>query len=322
MKNGLILPCGSQACAHYRLLQPLAAYAYASGAKVMRSTNGVGTPEEFKLRGFDAVFAQREPGDAPRQEVLHEAFPDVPFIYDFDDLLWQPHKQSTFKPSPEYLSGIDRQVRVASAITVSTLDMAQEVKSRYGRDSIVIPNLMGKQEFRPLRKRPEKMTILWAGSKTHRPDLEQIIPVVQQTHERYNWIFMGDVPVEISSLVTRVSDVSFRNYLPTLYNLNADVGIAPLIDNRFNACKSNLKIMEYGALGMATVASDVGPYKNSRGAMVAEGDTDGWIRELRKLERDTEWRKNVAASRSYAEKYRVDKNIPMLVRKYDEALGI
>lgn len=322
MKNGLILPCGSKACAHYRLLQPLAAYAYARGARVMRSTNGVGTPEEFRLRGFDAIFAQREPGDAPRQKVLCESFPDVPFIYDFDDLLWQPHRQSTFKPSPEYLAGIDKQVGIASAITVSTPDMAHEVKKRYGRESVVIPNLMGKQEFRPIRKRPEKMTVLWAGSKTHRPDLEQIIPVVQKTHKRYNWIFMGDAPDEIANLVTRVSDVSFHNYLPTIHNLNADVGIAPLVSNTFNDCKSNLKLLEYGALGMATVASNVGPYRNSRGALVAENDTDGWLRELRRLEADAAWRKNVAASRSYAEKFRVDKNIPMLIRKYDEALGL
>lgn len=40
-----------------------------------------------------------------------------------------------------------------------------------------------------------------------------------------------------------------------------DIGIAPLAKNRFNECKSDLKLIEYGAWGLPYVASDVSPYR-------------------------------------------------------------
>lgn len=322
MKNGLILPCNSEACSHYRLSQPLAAYAHFSKARIARSSNGCGNINEFRKHGFDAVFSQREPGHGEYQIKWRKEFPDTPMIYDFDDLLWKPHLKSTFKPSPEYLHGINQQVSVASAITVSTKEMGEEVFARYGRESIVVPNLIGKQAFKAIRKRPAKMRVLWSGSKTHRPDLGQIIPVVIETKDRYDWFFMGDVPDTLKGIVTASQHVPFAQYLATMHGIGADVAIAPLTDHRFNECKSNLKLLEYGALGMATIATDYGPYRNSRADLVSVNDTEGWLRALRNLEKDTAWKKNVTNSQAYAERFRVDKNIPLLRRQYDKALSI
>jgi hypothetical protein len=44
-------------------------------------------------------------------------------------------------------------------------------------------------------------------------------------------------------------------------NWQSHIGIAPIADNTFNDSKSELKWLEYTALGVPTVASDVGPYK-------------------------------------------------------------
>lgn len=40
------------------------------------------------------------------------------------------------------------------------------------------------------------------------------------------------------------------------------VGLAPLVDDAFNRAKSWLKALEYGALGIPTIASSVGPYRD------------------------------------------------------------
>jgi len=47
-----------------------------------------------------------------------------------------------------------------------------------------------------------------------------------------------------------------------LAGLQLDLAIAPLEDNRFNACKSNLRLLEYGACAVPVVCSDVGPYQD------------------------------------------------------------
>jgi hypothetical protein len=39
--------------------------------------------------------------------------------------------------------------------------------------------------------------------------------------------------------------------------------VAPLADSPFNAAKSDLKLLEYAALGLRTVASAVGPYADA-----------------------------------------------------------
>lgn len=66
------------------------------------------------------------------------------------------------------------------------------------------------------------------------------------------------------------------------------IGIAPLADTRFNACKSWLKPLEMSALGVPWVASPRAEYArlHRRGAGVLADTPRRWHRELDKLRRD------------------------------------
>lgn len=57
-------------------------------------------------------------------------------------------------------------------------------------------------------------------------------------------------------------------YPQELKNLNADLAIAPLRDTEFNRCKSNIKWQEWASLGVPLVASNIEPYKNTRGFII------------------------------------------------------
>src|SRR4029077_14863521 len=48
-----------------------------------------------------------------------------------------------------------------------------------------------------------------------------------------------------------------------------DIGLAPLLDTRFNAAKSAIKTLDYAALGLAILASDGPVYRGS----IADGAT-------------------------------------------------
>lgn len=82
------------------------------------------------------------------------------------------------------------------------------------------------------------------------------------------------------------------------YVKSFDIGIAPLVNNEFNICKTPLKLMEYGALGIPYVASKVAPYQRFHieshkvGGFLCENH-EQWILALEKLIDDSELRKNM-----------------------------
>ena len=65
------------------------------------------------------------------------------------------------------------------------------------------------------------------------------------------------------------------------------IGIAPLADNDFNRCKSSIKLLDYGALGLATVASDMPAYQAADGTALPgtllAADEAAWFHALSKL---------------------------------------
>jgi glycosyltransferase involved in cell wall biosynthesis len=59
------------------------------------------------------------------------------------------------------------------------------------------------------------------------------------------------------------SFVSINEYPEKMASLDLDIAIAPLEDNLFNRCKSNLRLLEYGAMSWPVVCSDVYPYQTN-----------------------------------------------------------
>ena len=65
-----------------------------------------------------------------------------------------------------------------------------------------------------------------------------------------------------------------------------DIGLAPLRQNGFNVCKSDIKLLDYAAIGAAGVYSRVAPYASiaERGlGLVADADPDAWAEALNQL---------------------------------------
>jgi glycosyltransferase involved in cell wall biosynthesis len=90
-----------------------------------------------------------------------------------------------------------------------------------------------------------------------------------------------------------------------------DIGLAPLVDNRFNRSKSFIKILEYAALGVPFIASPVGPYADH----VVDGVTgflastpDEWAERLDQLIRSPWLRMKIGgAARDWAAEWTTDR---------------
>jgi glycosyltransferase involved in cell wall biosynthesis len=92
----------------------------------------------------------------------------------------------------------------------------------------------------------------------------------------------------------------YPRYVPWLRQIMAemDLAVAPLVDDAFNAAKSDLKFLEYAAGGLATVASDVPAYRDSishgETGLLARNTCDDWTANLRQLLSDAQTRQRLA----------------------------
>ena len=76
------------------------------------------------------------------------------------------------------------------------------------------------------------------------------------------------------------------------------IGVAPLVDDEFNRSKSPIKALDYAALGVAVVASDVPAYRgmvrhNATGLLVAN-EPQAWRQALRTVILDPRLRHELA----------------------------
>jgi glycosyltransferase involved in cell wall biosynthesis len=94
-----------------------------------------------------------------------------------------------------------------------------------------------------------------------------------------------------------------------LKNLRWHIGIAPLKDNELNESKSDIKFLDYSAIGAASVCSNLAAYQdtvaqNDTGLLV-DDDPGDWVDAIEGLICDPRIRLDIQkASREYLIKYR------------------
>ena len=107
----------------------------------------------------------------------------------------------------------------------------------------------------------------WGGSLGHMRDLERFTPAIRKfclDFPEVGFAFMGDRTV-FDRLFGFLPNAEYhepgpvKSYYRFLRKLT--VGIAPLEDNSFNRCRSDVKFLEYAAHGAAPVLADVACYR-------------------------------------------------------------
>jgi hypothetical protein len=156
--------------------------------------------------------------------------------------------------------------READLVTVSTPALLGEYARR--GQGVVVPNAIPRRvaELPPAYERePETVTVGWTGSVAVHPyDLQVMESGLQQALDRSQgqsrFMVLGQAGhardvlrlAEDPLVVPWVQEVD--EYL-RLVGEQFDIGVAPLRDDRFNACKSWLKVLEYAARGVYAIRS-------------------------------------------------------------------
>jgi len=81
-------------------------------------------------------------------------------------------------------------------------------------------------------------------------------------------------------------------------SLRWDFALAPLVDDAFTRCKSDLKYLDYGALGIPGIFSDVRAYRETvrhrETGLIAPNDPDAWAAALDEMAGDASLRSRLA----------------------------
>jgi glycosyltransferase involved in cell wall biosynthesis len=183
----------------------------------------------------------------------------------------------------------------------------------------------------------EQVRILWAGSTSHTGDLLYIKPVLERILKKYKekvkFIYIGTGGIKSDDLYARfIYGEDLFNGLPNnretllpvpaelwphvLATLHADLAIAPLEQNKFNAAKSQCKWLEYSINKIPAVYSGwfYDKVKDEKTGLLAD-TTEEWYDAIVRLIEDKELRKQIGQA-AYDEvyyKHNVDKNIDTFI---------
>lgn len=193
-------------------------------------------------------------------------------------------------------------VKLADVVIVTTEYLAYKIR-HLNRNVVVIRNALpfDSGQFTLSNDRSSGTPVVWAGGASHEPDLR----LVSNTFDDELLTIAG---YEASQSITGQEWIKIRRNLPnakykadvkdldnymSVYESHA-IAIAPLVDNDFNNCKSNLKVLEAGAKGIPIVCSKVLPYFNpvdARAVAYAENKAE-WHYEIVKLLRNPNYRED------------------------------
>jgi len=160
--------------------------------------------------------------------------------------------------------------RLATAVIVTTFELKNYV-SQFNKNVVVIPNAIDFSLFPVLPLKKDKtVTITWAGGSSHYADLADIKPHLIDIMEQNPHVYYYHVGQSFPGIIKGMPErriktsgwVTADGHGYRLACLNADIGIAPLVDSQFNRYKSSVKFYEYSALKMVTLAKNMPPYSD------------------------------------------------------------
>lgn len=199
----------------------------------------------------------------------------VKLVVDIDDFWHLPGSHQFFKSpdKPKLIQYTLESLRIADVVWSSTGRLAEKVK-KHNKNVKLIPNAIdfSQPQFQ-IKKldKPEGFVFGWSGGSCHEKDLEILREPLKHI-DNCSTMMCG---YQESDLWQRMENV-FSSGRPHYYRVPAtdiysyagyynmmDCALAPLVDDDFNRCKSNLKFLEAAAFKLPIICSDISTYNDS-----------------------------------------------------------
>ncbi len=180
--------------------------------------------------------------------------------------------------------------RLSHALVLTTPALRQRLGIEHPNTHVInnaLPGWIWDGLGQPRDSGRQRLRIGWSGAPQHACDLAFLHEVMQATRDQADWVFLGMCPPQLQDLASEVHGmVAFEHYPRTLAALGLDLAVAPLAEHEFNRCKSHLKVLEYGILGIPVVAADLEPYRDCPVPLAKANDAGHWLSAIRALMED------------------------------------
>lgn len=261
-------PSDDQGCGQYRVIKPLSAMLHEGIGDGVISFRHL-LPAELERIQPDTVIFQRPLNREFLEFMKHtKNYSNAFKVYETDDLINNiPIKSSAKLGNPkDIVKQLREGISYVDRLIVSTQGLA-DAYSNWHKDIQILelklpPIWWG--NLQNIRNDHSKPRVGWAGGSFHLGDLELIADVIKDLANEVDWIFFGMCPSKLRPYVKEFHDgVPIYAYPQKLASLDLDLALAPLENNPFNDCKSNLRLLEYGICGYPVVCSNVRAYAES-----------------------------------------------------------
>lgn len=320
-------------CSFYRCMAPNLMLNLYQKAVVIESTAMVLDPRFYQ--GIKAVKIQRQATPAQRDfvKLLKGLSREMGFkiIYEIDDIVFREdipdfNRNKDAFVSDEIRNSIIEIIEMCDEVTVTCDYMREYFKSKTNNKNVtVIPNYLLKWWFdryydlnklvKGYEKNKKKPVVSIFASGTHvdvtnrtnqRDDFTKIVNSVIKSRKDFTWQFYGSYPLPLKPFIDS-GEVIYKPWeqLPdfpaAVANSGTQLTFAALEDNNFNRAKSNIKLLEAGALGLPCVCPDMVTYKD---AFLKYNNGDDFIDVIKHTLKDQSRYVDLCKkSRAFAENY-------------------
>ncbi|WP_411958966.1 glycosyltransferase [Pseudomonas sp. s4] len=283
----LALPVNASAVGAYRVTEPFARLE--AGGRIVGRVS-YESPDTVQLARMnpDIIVVQLRHNENSVSDLERLArFSSARRIYEIDDyVLKAPKKNKHARNKPADIEQhLRRAIGLCDRVVVTTQALADALGSMHS-DFRVVPNMLDPEvwcAFKCERATASKPRVGWGGGTSHSGDLEIIAETVRLLADEVHWVFFGMCPDELRPYVHEFHPpVALANYPAKLASLNLDLALAPLEFHIFNDCKSNLRLLEYGACGYPVICTDTEAYRGYLPCTRVYGNsTKEWVEAIR-----------------------------------------
>ncbi|MDD0974554.1 glycosyltransferase [Pseudomonas fontis] len=281
------LPLNTSAVGHYRVTQPhteLERAGWIQGQLSYTFPNLI----ELERQKPDVIILQcRYMAESLDEFERLKRFSSARRIYEIDDYIIEvPERNEHRRNMPDNMRElVSRGIAMCDRLVVSTQPLADALSSMH-HDIRVVPNMLARELWDGLKSKRQttaRPRVGWAGGSSHRGDLELLVDVIKTLADQVDWVFFGMCPALLRPYIKEFhAGVPLHLYPQKLASLNLDLALAPLEVNLFNDCKSNLRLLEYGACGFPVICTNTKAYGGYLPCTrVASNATEHWLEAIR-----------------------------------------
>jgi glycosyltransferase involved in cell wall biosynthesis len=263
-----------------------------------------------RISEFDAVICEQEmlPFFPPLLERLVTAR-HPRFVLDYDDAAYAKYERW-----PVLRGRIPQLIGAAHTVVVGNLHLAAYARL-YSPHVRVIPTVVDMDRYTKELGAPEAgvIRLVWIGMPMNAAFLGPVMPVIRRLQQKYPNVILrligaGD---RIPTDGLRVESLNWTEEAEVKQLSQCDIGIMPLPDTEFTRGKCGLKLIQYMAVGLPTVASPIGANNEIVGenecGFLAASEAD-WFTRLEALICSAELRHRLGAAgkRKVTKRYSLD----------------